>query len=130
MGRLTGRDEKGNLLLMGDEVYAGKFYNAIEELEKYEDAEEQGRLYISPLKIGDIVFLTPDYPAYWDDIEEAKVAGVALFPPGDNWQISTNACLCYQSENIGKKGIYLTREEAEKSLNGGDSQWRSKNLSR
>ena len=86
-------------------------------LAKYEDAEEQGQLYISPLKIGDTVFLTPDYPAYWDEIEEAQVTGVALFPPSSNWQISTSACLCYGSDDIGKKGIFLTREEAEQSLN-------------
>lgn len=41
MDRLTGRDERGNLLVNGKMVYAGNLYDAASKLEEYEDLEEQ-----------------------------------------------------------------------------------------
>lgn len=37
MERLTGRNEKGDLLFNGEQVYAGGFYEAVFALEAYED---------------------------------------------------------------------------------------------
>ena len=37
MERLTERDDKGNLLFNGKQVYAGDFYEALSCLEDYED---------------------------------------------------------------------------------------------
>lgn len=37
MERLTERDDKGNLLFSGKQVYAGDFYEAASCLEEYED---------------------------------------------------------------------------------------------
>lgn len=37
MERLTERDDKGNLLFNGKQVYAGDFYEAASCLEEYED---------------------------------------------------------------------------------------------
>ena len=37
MERLTERDDKGNLLFNGKQVYAGDFYEAVSCLEEYED---------------------------------------------------------------------------------------------
>lgn len=37
MKRLTARDDKGNLLFSGKQVYAGDFYEAASCLEEYED---------------------------------------------------------------------------------------------
>ena len=37
MERLTARDDKGNLLFSGKQVYAGDFYEAASCLEEYED---------------------------------------------------------------------------------------------
>lgn len=37
MERLTGRNEKGELLFDGELVYAGDFYEAVSALEEYED---------------------------------------------------------------------------------------------
>lgn len=37
MKRLTERDDKGNLLFNGEQVYAGDFYEAVSCLEEYED---------------------------------------------------------------------------------------------
>ena len=91
-----------------------------EKLKEYEDAEEQGRLYISPLQIGDTVFITPHYRAYWKDIEETKVTGVALHPPAGSWYIATGIGLDCPSYNIGKT-VFLTREEAEARLKGVNS---------
>ena len=43
MKRLTGRNEQGDLLLMGEQVYAGDDYEAaVSALEGYEDAMENG----------------------------------------------------------------------------------------
>jgi hypothetical protein len=39
MERYTSRNEKGELLLNGNEVFGSNQYNAIEQLENYEDTE-------------------------------------------------------------------------------------------
>lgn len=39
MDRLTERDDKGNLLFNGKQVYAGDFYEAVSCLEEYEDTD-------------------------------------------------------------------------------------------
>lgn len=39
MERLTERDDKGNLLFNGKQVYAGDFYEAVSCLEEYEDTD-------------------------------------------------------------------------------------------
>lgn len=47
MNRLTGRNEKGDLLVNRKMVYAGELYEVASALEEYEDMEEQGKLFIS-----------------------------------------------------------------------------------
>ena len=56
MGRLTGRNEKGELLLCGNIVYGNDqdIYNAVSALEEYEDAE--GLLVRLPCKVGTKLF--------------------------------------------------------------------------
>ena len=99
---------------------------AIDKFAAYEDAmpldrcqelakvDGEGRLYICPFKIGQKVFIMPNYRAYWDEIEETTITGIAWYPGG--WQLVTSACLCYMECDIGKRGIFLTRAEAEVAL--------------
>ena len=68
MERLTGRNEKGDLLFNGEYVYAGDMYEAASALEEYEvtgktpeevaalvQAESEGR--IAPCSVGDTVYI-------------------------------------------------------------------------
>lgn len=63
MERLTERDDKGNLLFNGKQVYAGDFYEAVSCLEEYEDTgldPEQIKGKAEALKIYQEQGLTPD----------------------------------------------------------------------
>ena len=57
MKRLTSRNEQGDLMLLGKQVYAGDYYEAVSALEEYEDAEEKGLLVKLPCKVGDTVYV-------------------------------------------------------------------------
>lgn len=57
MERLTGRNEKGELLVNGNTVYAGELYEVASLLEEYEDMEEKGKLFKPPCKIGDHIYI-------------------------------------------------------------------------
>ena len=78
------------------------------------NAERDGRLVVLPYTIGTTVFITPHYPAYWDDIEETKINGVAVFANG-NSQMTTDMGLCVNIDHVGKT-VFLTKAEAEQAL--------------
>lgn len=64
MERLTERDDKGNLLFNGKQVYAGDFYEAVSCLEEYEDTgltPEQ----IMELKERDTAKAPEEYDGHW-----------------------------------------------------------------
>ena len=132
MERLTGRNEKGDLLLMGDEVYAGEFYEAVSALEEYEDAEEQGRLVRLPCKVGDTVYLIQrkPYRCTGDDRYHCTL-------PVEKCQNNMGGICMRQSMKIVapkrfdandydfvkkslKESTYLTYSEAEAALKAGD----------
>ena len=80
----------------------------LEELKRYRDLEEQGRLLVLPCKVGDTVYeiLEETVPNHYFYISEHKVQDVSVkaVKYADEWE-------SYDYENL-----YFTREEAEAAL--------------
>ena len=77
----------------------------LEELKRYRDLEEQGRLLVLHCKVGDTVYeiLEETVPNHYFYISEHKVQDVSV-KDADEWE-------SYDYENL-----YFTREEAEAAL--------------
>lgn len=80
----------------------------LEELKRYRDLEEQGRLLVLPCKVGDTVYeiLEETVPNHYFYISEHKVQDVSVkaVKYADEWEP-------YDYENL-----YFTREEAEAAM--------------
>lgn len=80
----------------------------LEELKRYRDLEEQGRLLVLPCKVGDTVYeiLEETVPNHYFYISEHKVQDVSVkaVKYADEWEQ-------YDYENL-----YFTREGAEAAL--------------
>ena len=80
----------------------------LEELKRYRDLEEQGRLLVLPCKVGDMVYeiIEETVPTHYFYINEWKVQDVSMkaVKYADEWE-------SYDYENL-----YFTREEAEAAL--------------
>lgn len=80
----------------------------LEELKRYKDMEEQGRLLVLPCKVGDTVYeiIEETVPNHYFYINEWKVQDVSVkaVKYADEWEP-------YDYENL-----YFTREEAEAAL--------------
>lgn len=80
----------------------------LEELKRYKDLEEQGRLLVLPCKVGDTVYeiLEETVPNHYFYISEHKVQDVSVkaVKYADEWE-------SYDYENL-----YFTREGAEAEL--------------
>lgn len=84
--------------------------NYIDKLAMYEDAEEQGRLIVLPCCVGDMVYYRKGKYIYGDDVKRIVLDGL------DN-QVIVDANHCYTFSDFGVK-VFLSREEAEKALEG------------
>lgn len=88
------------------------------ELDEYKKAEAEGRLVVLPCKVGDTV-----YKLFDGKIREMRVVAIPLLisPGGAHLSVtSTNyrgAALSFELSDFGKT-VFLTREEAEKALEG------------
>lgn len=86
----------------------GKEADWLEELKRYRDLEEQGRLLVLPCKVGDTVYeiLEETVPNHYFYISEHKVQDVSVkaVKYADEWEP-------YDYENL-----YFTREEAEAAM--------------
>ena len=86
----------------------GKEADWLEELKRYRDLEEQGRLLVLPCKVGDTVYeiLEETVPNHYFYISEHKVQDVSVkaVKYADEWEP-------YDYENL-----YFTRKEAEVAL--------------
>ena len=80
----------------------------LEELQRYKDLEEQGRLLVLPYKVGNTVYeiIEETVPNRYFYIEEYKVQDVSVkaVKYADEW------------EPYGCENLYFTREEAEAAL--------------
>ena len=86
----------------------GKEADWLEELKRYRDLEEQGRLLVLPCKVGDMVYeiIEETVPNRYFYINEWQVQDVSAkaVKYADEWE-------SYDYENL-----YFTREEAEAAL--------------
>lgn len=101
----------------------------IDRLAHYEDMEEQGRLVMLPCKVGDWVYALWDVPTaakyviYCAEVKEIRIAN-------RNCRLTTTYLLEpieyrgrrkeYRDDDIGKT-VFLTSEEAENELKGGQT---------
>lgn len=80
----------------------------LEELKRYKDLEEQGRLLVLPCRVGDTVYeiIEETVPNHYFYISEHKVQDVSVkaVKYADEWEP-------YDYENL-----YFTREEAEAAM--------------
>ena len=105
---------------MKDEHFSGlemaKLYSALMKLEKYQEADKDGRVVVLPCKVGQRVFALLDTDKHISECEVKqigmgnKIGFIGLEPigaRGREYGVSLNG--------FGKT-VFLTREEAEKAL--------------
>ena len=93
-----------------DEVVAsGKTFAQLVELL---EADKEGRVVIMPRKVGDKL-----YRVFAGEIFEHRVGSMKYFATQKRWDIETYPFCLYEESSIGKT-IFLTREEAERALEG------------
>lgn len=105
---------------MKDEHFSGlemaKLYSALKKLEKYQEADKDGRVVVLPCKVGQRVFALLDTDKHISECEVKqigmgnKIGFIGLEPigaRGREYGISLNG--------FGKT-VFRTREEAEKAL--------------
>ena len=87
---------------------------AAHKLESYESAEEHGRLVMLLCKVGDIAY----YINPFDEIEEGRITMIQQKADGTwKFRFSTSSSFDVKMADLGHR-IFLTREEAEKALDG------------
>ena len=79
-------------------------------LRELAEADKDGRVVISPCKIGDKL-----YRVFAGEIFEHRVGSMKYFAIQGRWDIDTTPFCSYVESSIGKT-IFLTHEEAEKAL--------------
>lgn len=98
-------DAEGRYIVMRDAEQEG-----VARLRELAEADKDGRLVVSPCKLGDKL-----YRVFAGEIFEYRVGSMKYFAIQGRWDIETYPfCPCVES-SIGKT-IFLTREEAEKAL--------------
>lgn len=87
----------------------GGGYTRLHELA---EADKDGRLVVRPCKVGDTLFRV-----FAGEILEHKVRNMRYLAIQGRWDIDTTPFCSYVESSIGKT-IFLTREKAEKALEG------------
>ena len=82
----------------------------VARLRELAEADRDGRLVVLPCKVGDTLFRV-----FAGEILEHKVGNMRYLAIQGRWDIDTTPFCSYVESSIGKT-IFLTREEAEKSL--------------
>ena len=103
-----------------EEVIADNMKTVAKLLEwsKWKDAEEEGRLVVLPVKVGDTVFAWNDCDGGCSEIDTGKVFAIGIDERGTMWlsvRFESGLKFYYPSSNIGKD-VFLTKEEAEAAL--------------
>ncbi len=84
----------------------------LEELKKYKELEEQGRLVKLPCKIGAEVYNT----TWWDDVQEKVVIkGKTYYRTVHKHKVTKSTFSYFDIGEFGKT-IFLTKEEAKANL--------------
>ena len=89
---------------------------AIKRLAYYEDMEEQGRLFVSPVKIDQTVWFIRPFDK--KEITETVVEKIVAKGKGLYMKLACNAMYETSCNSIGKT-VFLTREDAERALKEG-----------
>ena len=84
----------------------------IDRLRELAEADKDGRLVVRPCKVGDTLFRV-----FAGEILEHKVRNMRYLAIQGRWDIDTTPFCSYVESSIGKT-IFLTREKAEKALEG------------
>ena len=82
----------------------------LDRLEKLVEADKDGRVVVSPCRVGDTLFRV-----FAGEILEHKVRNMRYLAIQGRWDIDTTPFCSYVESSIGKT-IFLTREEAERAL--------------
>lgn len=98
-------DAEGRYIVMRDAKQEG-----VARLRELAEADKDGRLVVLPCKVGDTLFRV-----FAGEILEHKVGNMRYLAIQGRWDIDTTPFCSYVESSIGKT-IFLTREEAEKSL--------------
>lgn len=98
-------DAEGRYIVMRDAEQEG-----VARLRELAEADKNGRLVVLPCKVGDTLFRV-----FAGEILEHKVGNMRYLAIQGRWDIDTTPFCSYVESSIGKT-IFLTREEAEKSL--------------
>lgn len=98
-------DAEGRYIVMRDAEQEG-----VARLRELAEADKEGRVVISPCKIGDKL-----YRVFAGEIFEHRVGSMKYFAIQGRWDIDTTPFCSYVESSIGKT-IFLTHEEAEKAL--------------
>jgi len=96
-----------------------QYANFVHEMQPLKEAKAEGRLVVLPCKVGAKIYVTINYPVYFDEIEETVITGVAQFLNNDGTisnQINTSLGVCFLWDRDFNNEVFLTREEAEKAL--------------
>ena len=90
--------------------------DALQKLAAYEDAEEQGRLVILPVKAGDTVYQLRDKKhALGVGVHPRHISCVCVY--GNDWIATHQGDKPCAKKDLGKTW-FLSREEAEAALKG------------
>ena len=98
-------EAEGRYIVMRDAEQEG-----VARLRELAEADRDGRLVVLPCKVGDTLFRV-----YAGEILEHKVGNMRYLAIQGRWDIDTTPFCSYVESSIGKT-IFLTREEAEKTL--------------
>lgn len=97
--------------------------DALQKLAAYEDAEEQGRLVILPCKVGDTVYAPTRNFISEFRVSQFDFGGYEKPYLWVNWYLTKGITGNFRIDGISAseigKTVFLTREEAEAALKGG-----------
>ena len=122
MKRLTKRNKDGVAYWLGANGVSyldnqGNIYgNAIEKLAAYEDAEEEGRLVVLPVKTGDTV-----YGIFCNEVQPKEITGIWINPYTKpqlwiNTKYEFSSGITERIDMALGKTVFMTRAEAEAAL--------------
>ena len=98
-----------------------RLFDMVYELQKYKDAEADGRMVVLPCKVGDTAYVIWDstiYPENPPAVREDHITQVKFTKKGCAFKTWRG---WYHKSDIGKT-VFLTRSEAEAALKSNDKQ--------
>ena len=86
----------------------------LRRLAEYEEAEEQGLLLRSPIKVGDTVYVLCKNIVTEKQVYDVQYRGGITYQKGQRWYVNIGGVAYYEMD-FGKT-VFLTQEEAEQKL--------------